>query len=104
MGIGDGYFQTVCGCDEVSGRFYLSPSTLTCTAPIGTTFIFQFLATKSLHQVISLGSPSFVSSPVSDPGLSEFPVRAHAIKPNAFGMYRFRDATNSALDGILVIR
>lgn len=104
VGIGDGYFQNICGCDEPAGKLFLSPNTMTCTAPLGTRVVFQFLATRSLHQVIAVGTPSFPASPVSDPGLSDFPVRSHVIRPGTLGTYHFQDVTNSALAGQLVIR
>jgi hypothetical protein len=104
VGIGDGYFQTLCGCDEPAGRFFGASTTLTCTVPLNTTVIFYFLASHGVHQIRSVGTPDFPASPISDPGQSELAVRAHAIRPVATGIYRFQDITNHTASGQVIIR
>ena len=69
--VGDGFLQTRCGCilpTEAPGTVFVSPTPLTCHLENRNTQVhFNFFGTTLTHQIVSVGSPSFVPSPLIDP-------------------------------------
>jgi hypothetical protein len=98
----DNFLQRSCGCAEASGVI-ASGSTLTCTVPSGTTVIFYYGGVSVRHQIISTGTPSFVSSPVIDPTLPQQPLRVHSVELTSSGTYGFRDAFDESLVGQIIV-
>lgn len=100
----DGFLQNICGCQETP-KVTAAGSSFVCTVPAGTVVYFQYSGTVLAHQLISNGTPSFPSSPLSDPGDLKHPlVRSHAVVMNSSGSYNFSDAFNGALSGVIVVQ
>lgn len=104
IGIRDGQLQTICGCSE--GVTQIPAGTdLVCTVNRGTVVVFDFSGNQSIHQIISDGIPSFVSSPPSIPDNGDGPeVPSHAVQLLNAGTYRFYDAFNSQQTGRIVVQ
>lgn len=105
VAITDGFLQILCGCQEASGTSPTPPATLTCTVPVDTTVVFQYLNTSLTHEVIPAGALTFPASPVSNPaaGLQNGFVRSHFVRFSTTGTYDFEDAYNSSLSGHIVV-
>jgi hypothetical protein len=99
--VGDGYLRVLCGCTEPAGTLATAGSSLTCTAPAGTTFFILFLTNHTRHQIVSTGAPAFPPSPVSTGDQGS--ITAHAFSLATPGTYAFRDSFNAALTGQLVV-
>lgn len=104
IGIRDGQMQTICGCTE--GVTQIPAGTdLVCTVNQGTLVVFDFSGNQSIHQIISDGIPSFVSSPPSIPDNGGGPdVPSHAVHLLNSGTYRFYDAFNSQQTGRIIVQ
>jgi plastocyanin len=102
----DGYFEDMCGCAESAGGTvsFFQPAPVTCTVPVGTTIYFVYAGSVRSHQIISSGSPTFVSSPLWDPpdGLTTTPIFAFLF--SASGTYTFLDAMDPAMTGSIVVQ
>jgi hypothetical protein len=94
----DGLMRASCGCAESSTQAVAT--NLTCTVPAGTLVQFLYIGNSQRHQILSVGAPSFASSPPVDP---ETLVRAHAAVVSASGTYRFSDALHPALNGQIIV-
>ncbi len=105
LAVRDGFIQNLCGCVEpIVEPTPASPTTLvTCTVTAGTTVFFHYIATTLTHAIVSTGSPSFVSSPLSDP-VAQTPYRIHGVLFDKAGTYRFEDAFNEGLQGRIVVQ
>jgi hypothetical protein len=102
--VNDASLQILCGCDEAAGTLASAGSALTCTLPVNSTVNFIFAGgMRNLHQIESVGSPAFASSPIFDPS-SEAPVRAHGVRFETLATYTYRDAINHAISGTIVTR
>src|SRR5271154_7128069 len=67
ISVSDGYLETLCGCAEAAPVYSGPGSRLKCTVTSGTIVFFNYLATHAVHQIVSVGTPTFPSSGVSDP-------------------------------------
>ncbi|MEO7162205.1 MAG: hypothetical protein ABI041_04745 [Bdellovibrionia bacterium] len=92
--VGDGFLKPTCGCigTNESDRVYLAPGNLIChLATSNTRVFFHLWGTQIPHQIVSIGSSSFLSSPVMDlkvtPQLSSFVVSF----PSPAATYEFRE-------------
>lgn len=96
--------QIMCGCDESAGTIAGAGTPLTCTLPVNSTLTFLYAGgMRNLHQIESVGTPAFPSSPLFDPS-HEAPVRAHGVRFETIANYAFRDAINHAISGTIVTR
>jgi hypothetical protein len=102
IAIYDGFQQRLCGCTEGRSQAIAVGTNLVCTVPINTAITFSFINVKVPHQVLSTGSPTFVSSPNVDPTAVN-PVNSHGVKFTAAGTYTYRDAYEAALTGSIVV-
>lgn len=106
--IGDGYLQAHCGCDENTAGgpneviTKVAGESLTCSIGTGDAVVFQYLSPLRRHQIVSTGSPSFVSSPLSDPE-ADSPIRVHSARFDQTGSYGFQDAFNSGIEGVIEV-
>lgn len=101
--IGDGYFKSLCGCDENSNDVIVSGQTLTCTVASGTTLFFLFNGNKLKHQILSTGTPSFGSGPLSDPATTPL-ILNYTLQMDTRGSYSFFDPFNPGITGALIVR
>jgi hypothetical protein len=103
--VGDGYLQSMCGCNEGDGTQAVGNDTLTCTASAPRTVIFHFANAKLTHRIQSTGSGalSFPSSPLYT-ALQEHPVLAHAITLETTGDYTFVDDFQPGIRGVIRLR
>ena len=103
--IGDGYQRILCGCAEPAGAMVPSAGSkdpaLTCTVPSGTVVFFEYLSTVDRHQIISLASPSFPSSPISDPS-DHPPLQIYGATFSPAGTYLYEDAFEPGTTGQIV--
>ncbi len=80
--VGDGFFQTLCGCvqaDEAPGKTFPSPGNLTChLAKNPSLVLFYYLGTVLSHQIVSSGSNRFAPSPIRNPNDSN-PIQVHEV-------------------------
>lgn len=100
--VGEGFVKRLCGCTEASNTLFVSGDSLSCTVAAGTTIFFYyayFAGSSSLHQIESVGSPSFSPSRMTDP---ERPA-VHAVTLSTTGTYLFRDAFNHAVGGSFTV-
>src|SRR5262245_24519516 len=67
IAVTDGFLRDLCGCQEASGTTTGPGESLTCTIRAGSNIVFQYIATTVTHQIISNGTPAFVSSAINDP-------------------------------------
>jgi len=100
--IQDGFLQNVCGCEEGEVAFS-SSEILTCTVSASTTVIFNYSNSQLSHQVISSGTPNFVSSPIHDPYLQSNNNLTYAVTLSETGTYQFFDAFNETLTGQIIV-
>lgn len=80
------------------------PADLTCTLPRGSSIFFQYLDTHSAHQIVSIGTPSFIPS---RPMLSQddaIKVRSHRVELTQPGTYFFQDLFQTGLSGRIIIQ
>jgi plastocyanin len=97
----DGYFEDMCGCAEGNVTF-LQPAPMTCTVAVGTTVFFVYEGSVRSHQIMSSGSPSFVSSPLWDPPNGNTTVPHFAYLFSVSGTYAFFDSMDPAMTGSIV--
>lgn len=110
--VGDGFMQTLCGCvgpGETSGAVFSTPGTLTCTLASPTTAMFFYFTGNVLqHQIIPLGTPSFVASPLIGPGApgTSTTISTTTVHAVTFGTpattYQFEDSINGLTGQIIV--
>lgn len=98
----DGSLQRLCGCGEGRSAVTVAGTNLVCTVPLNTAVTFYFMGTRQPHQIMSTGSPTFVSSPYADPSSSS-PITTHAVKLTAAGSYNYHDVSEPALTGTIVV-
>lgn len=106
LAVGDGNIQRLCGCQEdagVAGPVIVAGTAVTCTVNSGTTVYFNYTATQDTHQISSSGTPSFASSPVSDP-MTRSAISVHAVTFSTAGTYAFEDAYFRAISGQIVVK
>jgi len=102
ISVRDGYLDRLCGCAEPRTTIY-PPHSLTCTVNVGTTVAFSYAGTATPHQILSTGSPSFISSAPSNPGtgLIDF---SHLVHFTAAGTYQFTDAFEATEVGQIIVQ
>jgi len=103
ISVGSAALTIDCGCDEAAGTQAVKPNALTCTVANGTTVVFNYAEHTLPRQILSKGTPSFVSSPPSDPSEDE-PLQAHAVKFEQIGTYQYEDGFDSTLHGKIIVR
>ena len=103
IGVYDGLLRIFCGCAEAAGTVAVPPQSLTCTISSGTMMVFFYDSPATRHQILSIGSPSFVSSPIYDPE-DDSPVQTHSVVLNSTGTYSFVDAFQSNLGGQVIVQ
>ena len=101
IGVGDGFFEFLCGCTggPAGGTFVPTPGNLTCHVPSGTVVMFEYIAIQTEHQIVSSGGLPFASAPPVLPG----GVTASAAQFQTVGTYNFQDAYNTALTGAIIV-
>ena len=98
----DGIARIQCGCLlEAKGAQSSLANPLKCTVAAGSIVFFNFHGAQLEHQVISLPSPAFASSPLMEPR-SNTPV--YALKFTVPGTYRYRDAFEPSIAGSIVVQ
>jgi hypothetical protein len=98
----DGYLETLCGCAEASPSYFGPGSRLTCTVTAGTIVFFNYTGTNAVHQIVSVGTPSFGASAISDPNDGVSMIRVYAAQFSSPGTYAFEDAFNNGLAGDII--
>ncbi|MGK5084894.1 hypothetical protein WDW37_16525 [Bdellovibrionota bacterium FG-1] len=103
IAIRDGFLQNLCGCNESAGQLIpTQQGTLICTVPSGVTVFFHYLGTSLKHEIVSTGSPAFLSSPPSDPkAILSLPT--HVVQFANPGTYSFEDAFDTGLQGQIIV-
>ncbi len=106
--VGDGYLNARCGCAEGDNVSTYAPNPFTCTVTAGTTVHFSYVEAMLYHQIVSTGSPGFVSSSRSrsryyEGDLGGPGVLFHAVTLDAAGSYAFSDAFSPGLGGQIVV-
>ena len=104
--VADGFLGNLCGCtgvNEADGTIFQSPASLTCHVSQGAnTVFFYYLGTTLRHQIVSTGSPTFVSSPISNPQEANR-ITVHAVSlPQTSATYHFIDIF-SGLTGQIIV-
>jgi hypothetical protein len=102
IAVNDGFIQNLCGCSEPAATIF-PPATLTCTVDAGTVVYFWYLGTTLRHQIHSSASPTFPTSPVSDPNNSN-PIKVHVVTLNTAGTYDFEDIFEPSLSGSIIVQ
>ncbi|MDR3605994.1 MAG: hypothetical protein P4M08_01280 [Oligoflexia bacterium] len=100
----DGFLEDLCGCAEGDAVVYNQPQPLTCTISSSTTVFFLFAGSELSHQILSVGTPFFVSSPLWDPSNSTTTNSTFAYQFMVPGTYEFKDAINPAMTGSIVVQ
>jgi hypothetical protein len=103
IGVYNGLLKGLCGCGEKALTEGKAGQKLPCTVKSGSTVIFQFEDTSNRHQIISEGTPGFVSSPIYDPMASNI-VNSHGVLLNQTGTYHYKDAFDSNLQGQIIVQ
>ncbi len=101
IAVRDGLLQALCGCEGVDSS--VTADELICRVPLGTQLHFILIATQTDHQLMSVGSPTFISSPVYS-YRAEFPIRTHVVQFSQTGDYRFEDAFDPRVRGRIEVR
>ncbi len=102
--IWDGYSQRLCGCAEAANTVFASGSPLTCTVTAGTVVHFQLVGDLRAHQIVSTGTPSFISSPVfREKKKKKYQPLVHAVKFTASGNYTYIDAFFNGVSGTISV-
>jgi hypothetical protein len=65
--VSDGFLTRVCGCTETSGVTFRLNESLTCTVSKNSSVVFSYVGASLPHQIVAVGTPTFVSSPFYDP-------------------------------------
>ena len=103
----DGLLENLCGCTEVAGTTVSSSdsplTSLTCTVAAGTTVFFHFARNRFRHQIVSTGTPRFLSSTVYDPIKLKMPY-VHVFQFSDTGTFEFQDSFDGALTGRIVVQ
>jgi len=99
----DGALLNECGCDEAAGTSTQAGETFTCTIPANKSVLFDYSKAKDPHQIISVGSPSFTSSPISQSSQSH-KILSHVDQFVSTGTYVFKDRFLETLQGQIVVR
>ncbi len=91
--IGDGFMEILCGCTEAQGTIFPSPGNLSCHLRNPTsTILFLYSGTVLKHRILSVGNPTFLSSPISDPmSVSPYPVH-RALVSQSGSIFAFQDS------------
>jgi len=103
LGVADGSLVSYCGCAEGTNLRDEAPANLTCTVAAGTTVFFSYVESILRHQIISTGSPTFVSSPPNRVRNQNNGVLVHAVTFETAGTYTFTDSIFPGLDGQIVV-
>lgn len=101
--VGDGFLQTYCGCNE-GEAVSVPPAQASCTVPVGTQIHFNYSGTHFRHQIISIGEPSFISSPIIDPQNSDLSINTHVVSGLGTGTYAFEDSMNTQVAGKIIVQ
>ena len=99
----DGILQNLCGCTEPSGSLSSPSDPLTCTISVGSTVIFQFSDNQEARQILSIGTPTFPSSPMRTPGQADSTFN-HPVSFQTTGTYHFQDAYNGTMAGQIIVQ
>ncbi len=103
LSVREGYMRRTCGCAEGSGR--VDPSEpANCTVSAGTTVFFSFASSNGPHQILSVGTPSFKGSGLSDPRGVEVAIRSYAVTFGNVGSYFFMDAFHNEVRGSIIVQ
>lgn len=102
IGIGDGYQEILCGCQETAGTILVAGNALTCTVSAGTTVLFVYIEGRQTRQIIPSTAGAFNDSPVCDPG-SPTPVHVHQVPFSTPGGYGYQDRFLSTLSGTITV-
>jgi plastocyanin len=102
--VGDGSLKNLCGCTETAGEMVgVGAGPLNCSVAAGTIVFFLYHATVLQHQIVSTGTPAFISSAISDPK-SLLTIHAHPAQFSAAGTYTYQDAFNLGLTGRIIVQ
>lgn len=101
IGVYDGILESRCGCAEGVHQVGAG-TTLKCTVSVNTLIVFDFTGSLNPHQIISTGSPNFVSSHAYHPDL-EFNVPSHSVVLKDAGTYHFHDGFNTEMKGEIIV-
>lgn len=102
--VGDGFISSTCGCNEGNRTLLATDNTrLDCTVTAGTEVTFSFSGAYLTHQIASINSPSFVSSPIFFYDTKKAATRSiHAVTFSTTGNFDFQDTYNSAIFGRII--
>lgn len=97
----DGFIQNHCGCQESTGQ---TLTNLTCTIPTGTTIFIHFGAAALRHQIVPVGSPAILTSPMYDPAAIPVVRTFGFILDGTPGdIYSFKDQFDPRLTGQFIL-
>jgi hypothetical protein len=97
IAIYDGALERRCGCQEGTGVFQAG-TPLSCTLPVGTKLLLQFISTQQTHQI---QVASLFTTPIVTPGNSS--VQTYAVDLTVTGSLPFSDLFIPSLNGTLFV-
>ncbi|OFZ19983.1 MAG: hypothetical protein A2X94_11500 [Bdellovibrionales bacterium GWB1_55_8] len=97
------FVQGLCGCEEAGAP--VTSGTFTCTIEHGSAVIFHLQGSSRSHQILSTGTPGFVSTPLlGSAGPEDDRKKSHTTIFAEPGTYEFIDAFLPGISGKIVVQ
>jgi hypothetical protein len=102
IGVGDGFFQRICGCGGTDGEILVTPANLSCTFPAGTTVFIHYFGDQLMHRIVPDGALDFSVGPIFDPS-DRGALRTFGFEIDTAGTYPFKNEYQVDMIGEFVV-